>query len=49
MEIIETDICIIGAGFAGLAAAYKLKQKNKSIPSYSCLIQLRFHCCMHYT
>lgn len=31
MEFIETDVCIIEAGFAGLSAGYKLKQNDKSI------------------
>lgn len=30
MELVQTDICIIGAGFAGLAAGYKLKKAGKS-------------------
>lgn len=31
MERLEADVCIIGAGFAGLAAAYKLKQAGRSV------------------
>lgn len=31
MDTIEADCCIIGAGFAGLAAAYKLKQMGQSV------------------
>lgn len=31
MARIEADFCIVGAGFAGLAAAYKLKQAGKSV------------------
>jgi len=31
MDRIEADVCIIGAGFAGLGAAYKLKQAGKSV------------------
>jgi monoamine oxidase len=31
MDQVHADFCIIGAGFAGLAAAYKLKQAGKSI------------------
>lgn len=31
MQLIEKDVCIIGAGFAGLAAGYKLKQAGQSI------------------
>lgn len=27
----DVDVCVIGAGFAGLAAAYKLKQAGKSV------------------
>ena len=27
----EVDVCIVGAGFAGLAAAYKLKQAGQSV------------------
>jgi monoamine oxidase len=31
MDRVDADICIIGAGFAGLAAAYKLTQAGKSV------------------
>jgi monoamine oxidase len=31
MTPIKVDVCIVGAGFAGLAAAYKLKQASKSV------------------
>jgi cation diffusion facilitator CzcD-associated flavoprotein CzcO len=31
MDHVEVDVCIIGAGFAGLAAGYKLKQAGKSV------------------
>jgi monoamine oxidase len=31
MSSIKVDVCIVGAGFAGLAAAYKLKQAGKSV------------------
>ena len=31
MNPVEADFCIIGAGFAGLAAAYKLKRAGKSV------------------
>lgn len=31
MEKVQADICIVGAGFAGLAAAYKLHQAGKSV------------------
>lgn len=31
MNRVEADCCVIGAGFAGLAAAYKLKQAGKSV------------------
>src|ERR1051326_6919658 len=31
MERVNADVCVIGAGFAGLAAAYKLKQAGKSV------------------
>src|ERR1700757_2878493 len=27
----QVDVCIVGAGFAGLAAAYKLKQAGNSV------------------
>jgi cation diffusion facilitator CzcD-associated flavoprotein CzcO len=26
MDHVEADVCIVGAGFAGLAAGYRLKQ-----------------------
>jgi monoamine oxidase len=31
MDSLEADVCIIGAGFAGLAAGYKLVQAGKSV------------------
>jgi monoamine oxidase len=31
MDRIQADVCIVGAGFAGLAAAYKLLQAGKSL------------------
>jgi len=31
MDQLHADVCIIGAGFAGLAAAYKLKQAGKTV------------------
>jgi monoamine oxidase len=31
MDHVEADVCIIGAGFAGLVAGYKLKQAGKSV------------------
>jgi monoamine oxidase len=31
VDHLEVDVCIIGAGFAGLAAAYKLKQAGQSV------------------
>jgi monoamine oxidase len=31
MDHVETDVCVIGAGFGGLAAAQKLKQAGKSV------------------
>ncbi len=32
MELKEVDVCIIGAGFAGLSAGYKLKHINYVSP-----------------
>lgn len=37
MEKKEVDCCIVGAGFAGLAAAYKLQERNVKI----CLLESR--------
>lgn len=31
MTRIETDCCVVGAGYAGLSAAYKLKQAGKNV------------------
>jgi monoamine oxidase len=31
MEQLHADVCVIGAGFAGLAAARRLKKENKSV------------------
>jgi monoamine oxidase len=31
MNQLESDVCIVGAGFAGLAAAYKLKRAGRSV------------------
>jgi len=31
MDNVKVDVCIVGAGFAGLAAAYKLKQAGRSV------------------
>lgn len=31
MARVEADFCVVGAGFTGLAAAYKLKQAGKSV------------------
>src|SRR5262245_57606782 len=31
MERIQTDYCVVGAGFAGLAAALRLKERGKSV------------------
>jgi monoamine oxidase len=31
MTRFEADCCVVGAGFAGLAAAYKLKQAGQAV------------------
>src|SRR5262245_47178305 len=31
MQQIHADVCVVGAGYAGLAAAYRLKQAGKSV------------------
>jgi monoamine oxidase len=31
MDHIDVDVCIIGAGFAGVAAAHKLRSAGKSV------------------
>jgi monoamine oxidase len=31
MDRVDADVCIVGAGFAGLVAAYKLKNAGKSV------------------
>jgi len=31
MDHVDADVCVIGAGFGGLAATYKLKQAGKSV------------------
>jgi succinate dehydrogenase/fumarate reductase flavoprotein subunit len=31
MERLRTDCCVVGAGFAGLAAARRLRERTKSV------------------
>lgn len=31
LKELESDFCVVGAGYAGLAAAYRLQQKNRSV------------------